>query len=201
MKIQKSVHDQSSLENEVNKFVTILNDEPSPVSVKRILKEFVAQYEPDERPSLLDQLRIELSKYSDPKESYPCLMFNTDIGREKLRRAFEKMEEYRQDVYALDFNCSQFKITDKLSKSDLIRILNVIYELKFICNLNEEIPSKKDFMLAMGRFLSTDLSRYDEILTKGNIVELEKYLSIFNTMIDKAQSIWFSKNKTSKKTL
>ncbi len=79
----------------------------------------------------------------------------------------------------------QFKLSKKTgAKTDLIRVLNALYELKFFLNNNEAEPlRKKDFMIKAGQFFGTDLSNYDAALSQARREQpLETNLKIFEEM-------------------
>lgn len=77
-----------------------------------------------------------------------------------------------------------FKLSSKKgAKTDLIRILNAIYELRLIEKADGLIPSKKEFIEALGNFLGTDLSNYHTNLSQAlKNQPLEANLKIFEDM-------------------
>lgn len=81
------------------------------------------------------------------------------------------------------------------SKIDLIRILNALYELKRIENLNGQVPTKKEFMTAAGYFFNINLSDYDTSLSQAiKEGDLEPNLEIFEKMKTNIQNIWHEKH-------
>jgi hypothetical protein len=61
-----------------------------------------------------------------------------------------------------------FKISEKKgAKTDIIRILNAIYELQLIEKTNKQLPAKDFFMRQMGDYLGVDLSHYDVNLSQA----------------------------------
>jgi len=83
-----------------------------------------------------------------------------------------------------------FKLSQrKGAKTDLIRILNAIYELKLIDKADGLTPSKQEFFEALGNFLGTDLSKYHSNLSqafKNQPVKVN--LLIFDEMIKITQN-------------
>lgn len=79
----------------------------------------------------------------------------------------------------------QFKLSKRTgAKTDLIRVLNALYELKFFVNYKEQEPlRKKDFMMQIGQFFGTGLSNYDAALSQARREQpLETNLKIFEDM-------------------
>jgi hypothetical protein len=75
------------------------------------------------------------------------------------------------------------------AKTDLIRILNAVYELKLFETANGQIPSKEMFMKQAGDFFGTDLSKYDIDLSQSlNNTSLEANLKIFELMKEITQN-------------
>jgi hypothetical protein len=75
------------------------------------------------------------------------------------------------------------------AKTDLIRILNAIYELKMFEMTDGQIPSKEMFMKQAGEFFGTDLSKYDIDLSQAlNSTSLEANLKVFGQMKEVTQN-------------
>lgn len=75
------------------------------------------------------------------------------------------------------------------AKTDLIRILNAVYELKMFEMTDGQIPSKEMFMKQAGEFFGTDLSKYDTDLSQAlNNTSLETNLKVFEQMKDVTQN-------------
>lgn len=79
---------------------------------------------------------------------------------------------------------TKFKLsTKKGSKIDLIRVLNSLYELRFITNEDGTIPNKSDFMIECGKLFGTDLSKYHTNLSQAlQSQPLEVNLKIFEDL-------------------
>ena len=74
------------------------------------------------------------------------------------------------------------------AKTDLIRILNAVYELKMFEMTDGQIPSKEIFMKQAGEFFGTDLSKYDIDLSQAlNNTSLEANLKVFEQMREVTQ--------------
>lgn len=87
------------------------------------------------------------------------------------------------------------KFKFKGSKADLIRILNVLYELRKIEDLNGQIPTKEVFMKEGGNFFNIDLTDYDTNLSQAyREGKLEPNLKIFEEMLGKSRKIHEEKN-------
>lgn len=102
-----------------------------------------------------------------------------EIKKLKALAELENEPEHKKTI-------PQFKLSDKKgSKTDLIRILNAIYELRMIEKPDGQIPSKEKFMKQAGNFFGTDLSKYDSDLSQAfNNTALEANLKIFEDMIN-----------------
>ena len=69
------------------------------------------------------------------------------------------------------------------AKTDLIRVLNAVYELKLFEMTNGQTPSKEMFMKQTGEFFGVDLSKYDIDLSQAlNNTSLEANLKVFDEM-------------------
>lgn len=81
-------------------------------------------------------------------------------------------------------NKSKFKLSNKKgSKIDLIRVLNALYEARFVTNEDGTIPNKKDFMVECGKLFGTDLSKYHTNLSQAlKNQPLEANLKIFEDL-------------------
>lgn len=78
------------------------------------------------------------------------------------------------------------------AKIDIIRVLNVLYEMGTFTGENGKKISKKDFMIAMGQAMNMDLSGYDKDLSRSlsDSTKLEKHLRIFENMLQKMTDIF-----------
>jgi len=75
------------------------------------------------------------------------------------------------------------------AKTDLIRILNAVYELKYFEMADGQIPSKEMFMKQAGEFFGIDLSKYDIDLSQAlNNTSLEANLKVFEQMKEVTQN-------------
>ncbi len=62
---------------------------------------------------------------------------------------------------------SELKLSSKLSKIDFIRILNVMYEMRMFETIDEQIPTKVDFMNIIGDHFNINLSDYSRNLSQS----------------------------------
>lgn len=93
-------------------------------------------------------------------------------------------------------NNSPVYLTDeKGAKIDIIRVLNVLYELGMFHGKDGAKLLKKDFFTTMGKAINKDLSNYDKDLSRStsDSTALEKHLRIFVEMKKKMEEIWNSK--------
>lgn len=79
---------------------------------------------------------------------------------------------------------ARFKLTDKRgAKTDLIRILAALYDLRFIEKPNGEIPTKQEFFNAFGEFLGTDLKHHQVFFSQSiQGQSLQANLEVFENM-------------------
>ena len=92
-------------------------------------------------------------------------------------------------------NSPVYLTDEKGAKIDIIRVLNVLYELGMFHGKNGAKLLKKDFFTAMGKAINKDLSNYDKDLSRStsDSTALEKHLRIFVEMKKKMEEIWNSK--------
>ena len=92
-------------------------------------------------------------------------------------------------------NSPVYLTDEKGAKIDIIRVLNVLYELGMFHGKNGAKLLKKDFFMAMGKAINKDLSNYDKDLSRStsDSTALEKHLRIFVEMKKKMEEIWNSK--------
>lgn len=85
---------------------------------------------------------------------------------------------------------SVFKLSKKQGvRTDLIRILNALYELRLFYKTDGQIPSKEMFMKQVGEFFGIDLSKYDTDLSQAlNNTSLEANLKVFQQMKEVTQN-------------
>ena len=82
-----------------------------------------------------------------------------------------------------------FKLSDKKgAKTDLIRVLNALYELRLFNKTDGQIPTKQEFMETMGEYLGVDLSKYHTNLSQAlQNQPLEVNLKVFEDMKEATQ--------------
>lgn len=82
-----------------------------------------------------------------------------------------------------------FKLSDKKgAKTDLIRVLNALYELRLFNKTDGQIPTKQEFMETMGEYLGVDLSKYHSNLSQAlQNQPLEVNLKVFEEMKEATQ--------------
>jgi uncharacterized HAD superfamily protein len=87
------------------------------------------------------------------------------------------------------------KLSNKLSKVDLIRILNAMFELRFFEKPNGLQPNKKEIMEAFGEFLNVDLSSNSSHFNQALAQPLEVNLQVFEEMKKAIQKLHYGKEK------
>ena len=82
-----------------------------------------------------------------------------------------------------------FKLSDKKgAKTDLIRVLNALYELRLFNKTDGQIPTKQEFIETMGEYLGVDLSKYHSNLSQAlQNQPLEVNLKVFEDMKEATQ--------------
>lgn len=126
-----------------------------------------------------------IDKYGENEE---CLL----RCKQELTRIIEPMRGQFSPVSNTDYKSSVYLAERKGSKIDIIRILNVLYELGMFTGKDGESITKKEFMIAMGNAINVDLSRYDKDLSRAlsDSTTLDKHLRIFNDMTQKMTDIF-----------
>ena len=107
-----------------------------------------------------------------------------DIEIDKLQRLF-KLETATTTPKAKPI----FKLSDKKgAKTDLIRVLNALYELRLFNKTDGQIPTKQEFIETMGEYLGVDLSKYHSNLSQAlQNQPLEVNLKVFEDMKEATQ--------------
>jgi hypothetical protein len=101
----------------------------------------------------------------------------TELGRCKYEQTFETATTTPKTKQAFQLRKKQG------TKTDLIRILNAVYEMKYFEMADGQIPSKEIFMKQSGEFFGINLSKYDTDLSQAlNNTSLEANLKVFEEM-------------------
>ena len=93
-----------------------------------------------------------------------------------------------------------FKLSEKKgAKTDLIRVLNALYELRLFNKTDGLIPTKQEFMETMGEYLGVDLSSYHTNLSQAlKNQSIEVNIKVFEDMITITQKAhYLTKDKKS----
>lgn len=127
---------------------------------------------------LIEQKTLYQQDDSKPKD-IPSPNFETkcNIEIEKLEKLSE-FEEKEDDLLTSN-TLSKLKLSNKLSKIDFIRILNVMYEMRMFETMDEQIPTKSEFMNTMGDYFNINLSDYSRNLSQS----LQNQPSEINTRV------------------
>jgi len=77
-----------------------------------------------------------------------------------------------------------FKLSEKKgAKTDLIRVLSALYEIRLFNKTDGQIPTKQEFMETMGKYLGVDLSKYHSNLSQAlQNQPIEVNLKVFEEM-------------------
>lgn len=107
-----------------------------------------------------------------------------DMEIDKLQRLF-KLEAHTTTPKAKPV----FKLSEKKgAKTDLIRVLNALYELRLFNKTDGLIPTKQEFIETMGEYLGVDLSKYHSSLSQAlQNQPLEVNLKVFEEMKEVTQ--------------
>ena len=91
-----------------------------------------------------------------------------------------------------------FKLSEKKgAKTDLIRVLNALYELRLFNKTDGQIPTKQEFIETMGEYLGVDLSKYHSNLSQAlQNQPLEVNLKVFEEMKEATQKAHYTNTKT-----
>lgn len=126
--------------------------------------------------------------------SFEQFVFSTNKKIEFLNERLEALKpKPKEKLFTPLFKPS----TKKGAKTDLIRVLNALYELKLIDKTDGQTPTKQEFMQAMGEYLGMNLSKYASNLSQSqNEQTLEVNLKVFDDMKEATQKAhYLTKNK------
>lgn len=177
------------------------------------LKSFFLQKYLDDKEDFLNKIKSILSDGLATWREVSLYEFNmnftlentnkkTNLTKKELLRIAEikvfHISGLIENIEKLTTNLKQdplLKLSDKLSKVDLIRIINVMYELKFFEKTNGERPNKKELMESFGLFFNLELSSHSSHFTQALSQPLEANLKVFEDMKIAIQKIHYSKEK------
>jgi hypothetical protein len=138
------------------------------------------------------------------EESFPKEFVNAKINEqkvfqiEKLKSLIEsyKIGSYNTESHRAPSETIQAKYKlhpKKTDKTDLIRILNAVYELKIIYKSDLVLPTKDEFMRDMGNVFGEDFSTYSKNLSQAYGGSLESNLKVFETMLENTRKAFEEK--------
>jgi len=115
---------------------------------------------------------------------------------EYIQKLKFKIESYKIDSHRATSETKEAKfilnpLLDK--KSDLVRILNALWGLGIFVNLNEDKPTKKEFMREMGNVFGVDLSNFQSNLDGALKGSLETNLKVFKEMLEFTEKAYETK--------
>jgi hypothetical protein len=155
--------------NNLESYFTEIYIEGNTLLFDRILKLLYSGFE------LWDKIKEE-SFYLDFKfENKEFEHLTTTLTTEQLLRIAEIKTHYIQSLISKIEKLTTtpkakpvFKLSDKKgAKTDLIRVLNALYELRFFNKTDGQIPTKREFIETMGVYLGVDLSKYHSNLSQA----------------------------------
>jgi len=166
---------------------------------------------------IYDELRLRRSSMSEVKKYLQVQSFDNDaekfwiysfiitlieasgqkdesLGRCKMQLARE-IEPLRERIMSQPSSSikSPVYLAERTgAKIDIIRILNVLYEMGTFTGENGKKIKKKDFMIAMGQAMNVDLTNYDKDLSRSlsDSTKLDKHLRVFENMLQKMTDIF-----------
>ena len=123
-------------------------------------------------------------------------MFSEKKKKKVLEEIYRVLEMNRNNSQLLPASSRHpyFKLSSRISKIDLIRLLNAMYAMRFCEKSDGSIPSKKEFMNTMGEIFSVELSKYDSDLSQSFKSSLENNVEIFNKLSEKIEQEWNQRN-------
>jgi hypothetical protein len=167
----------------------------NPHKVERLFKEYIKEIPSEHVLKTLDKLESIFEDYATDS-SFPH--FTSKKGSKVLDEINRVIEMLRNTSQQLPTSSRQpyFKLSSRISKIDLIRLLNAMYAMRFCEKTDGSIPSKKEFMNAMGEIFSIDLSKYDSDLSQSFKSSLENNLEIFSKLSEKIEHEWSQRNQS-----
>ncbi|MBO0937903.1 hypothetical protein J2I47_15200 [Fibrella sp. HMF5335] len=115
----------------------------------------------------------------------------TEINKLKALAQLEQQEQAAK---------SPFKVAGKKgSKTDLIRVLNALYELHLIELENGQRLTKKQFMQQVGGFLGIDMKSYEQTLSKALEQPIEANAGVFEKLQQISQAQVVARGENSRK--
>ena len=100
-----------------------------------------------------------LERLPDAKQIPPALDAIFSLGSNPKNSMPRETGEYMKSKLRLR--------SRKGTNTNLIRVINALYELRYFENDDGQIPSKKDVFVAFGRFLNVDFSKYAGSLSQA----------------------------------
>lgn len=145
--------------------------------------------------------------FSDDKEKFTMLSFiiilietfeSIDIQLDRCRNELIKIiEPIRTEFEPAKANSnSKIFLNDTRGyKLNIIRVINVLYELDFFKSERQNKITKKDVFKTFGEAINVNLIDYDKDLSRAltDSTTLDKHLKIFHEMEDKMKDIFNSK--------
>lgn len=165
----------------MDKLKVILSDIKPDIEKLQKLNELICEFEYPTPPG-----NGSFHNYSnEQQEAYRTGNTVADLLRIQEKKIERKLEIEKKFEIAKQPKSKQvFKLSEKKgAKTNIIRILNAFYELRLVENEKGELPSKIDFMNAMGSCFGIDLSNYASSLSQClQNQSLEINLEVFEEM-------------------
>jgi hypothetical protein len=158
-----------------------------PTAIKECWESFNLQ--PQQLHLLLKQLHFFLAEEGKADKDLAFCRIYIETEVDKLQ---EELDKTGKNIEVKTI----FKLsTKKGAKTDLIRILNALYELRLIQQTDGDYPTKETFMKKTGDFFGVDLTKYDVNLSQTFEGSLETNLKVFEEMKKKYTDEWTKRNK------
>lgn len=170
---------------ELESYFTEIYIEGNTLLLDRILKLLHSGFE------LWNGLKVENFNIVIRFENKELEHLTTTLTDEELLRLAEIKTHYIKSLISKIENLTGttkakpvFKLSDKKgAKTDLIRVLNALYELRLFNKTDGQIPTKQEFIETMGEYLGVDLSKYHSNLSQAlQNQPLEVNLKVFEEM-------------------
>jgi hypothetical protein len=176
--------------NELESYFTEMYLEGNDLLLDKVLKLLHSGFE------LWNSLKVESFYINLNFDNKELEHLTSTLTNEQLLQIAEIKTHYIQSLISKIENLTTtpktkpvFKLSEKKgAKTDLIRVLNALYELRLFNKTDGQIPTKQEFIETMGEYLGVDLSKYHSNLSQAlQNQPLEVNLKIFEEMKEATQ--------------
>lgn len=111
-----------------------------------------------------------------------------EIEREKAKKGAKENED--SPVLGGDGVSARFALSPKFSKTDLIRLLSAIHNLRLIHTKDGMLPTKEEFIHSFAQFLGTDLGDHSSIFSRSvNTTSREANMKVFRELSESMEAL------------